>query len=255
MFFFEFGNLFCEFPLSQFALLSAVCGPGTLTGKDLFYRYVNVIFTRKFWTLVTWTGLIRGKVKKQSFSTLLRIIKFVLMLLRRCDPNISDVQMDGFFKKAIYNSKSATRLFWGRESRSRSYRRASRQSKRHRSIAPRQQRNKQMTSAYRMRTPVLKIVKVNRLMVAFFKYCAVNSVCSQSRHTNRNCDWKIEMQDASKCDVTHHCFQLSYCLFAVYVAKRQFRYFNKVKSIFISGMHFKNAMRSFPTWQINQWKQ
>lgn len=108
--FFFLKNLFFEiaytFAFLQFSTLTPICGPSNgIFGVDVFYKYIDALFTRKFFTLVSMTGISRSGAKKESFIKFQRTFKFVLKLLNRCDPHISEVVLKGYFQKVIDNSR------------------------------------------------------------------------------------------------------------------------------------------------------
>lgn len=51
------------------------------------------------------TGVSRSGPKKEGFIKFHRTFKFVLKLLNRCDPNISEVALKAYFQKVIDNSR------------------------------------------------------------------------------------------------------------------------------------------------------
>lgn len=106
-FFFKFCRQYVEpFFFLQNSKLTPICGPSSgIYGVDVFYKFIDVLFTRKFFTLVSMTGVTRSGPKKEGFIKFHRTFKFVLKLLNRCDPNISEVSLKAYFQKVIDNSR------------------------------------------------------------------------------------------------------------------------------------------------------
>lgn len=84
--------------------LYSVCGPG-IKGDNAAYRLVDAIFTRRFFTLVSWTGKSRGLVPKENFSRFQRTFKFIFKLVQRVDPQYTQDSLKKFFRRITDNSK------------------------------------------------------------------------------------------------------------------------------------------------------
>lgn len=76
-----------------------------MAAKDVCYKYVDAMFTRKFFTLVSMTGCARGDTKKENFSRFARTFSFFFNLIRRCSQDCSETIVKHFFQNVIDNSK------------------------------------------------------------------------------------------------------------------------------------------------------
>lgn len=98
-------DLSCTICLQQ-TQLYPVCGPTSgRTGDNVSYKIVDALFTRRFFTLVSWTGQSRSQQIKENFSRFVKTLRLFHHLVNRCDPSYTKVHVKMFFRKIIDNSK------------------------------------------------------------------------------------------------------------------------------------------------------
>lgn len=94
-----------DFASNMLRHFEPVCGNSDLYGDNVAYTLVDHIFTRRLFTLVTWSGATRGTESKECFLKFERIFEFFFDLVRKTDPNYSIKSLKDFFQKIISNSK------------------------------------------------------------------------------------------------------------------------------------------------------
>ena len=86
--------------------MGSVCkAKNGLYGDNVPYTFVDHVFTRRFFTLVTWTGLSRTGESKECFQTYQRVFKFFFGLVQTVDPQYTITGLKQFFIRIISNSK------------------------------------------------------------------------------------------------------------------------------------------------------
>lgn len=76
-----------------------------MKGDNVVYKLVDSIFSRYFFTLVSWTGVTRGTKKKDNFSQFVKTFQFLFKLAKRCDPQYTEHDLKAFLRKIIDNSR------------------------------------------------------------------------------------------------------------------------------------------------------
>lgn len=77
-----------------------------MKGPNVCYILIDAIFTRRLFTLVSWTGASRtSENPKENFSRLVNIFKFIFLLVKRSDPNFTEHELKSFFQRIIDNSR------------------------------------------------------------------------------------------------------------------------------------------------------
>ncbi|XP_055849716.1 uncharacterized protein LOC129914471 [Episyrphus balteatus] len=95
-----------EYAQNMIKHFESVCGGSSeLYGDNVAYTLIDQIFTRRLFTLVTWTGVSRGTESKESFLQFERIFQFFFDLIRKSDSEYSIKALKDFFQKIISNSK------------------------------------------------------------------------------------------------------------------------------------------------------
>lgn len=85
--------------------LSFICGRGTKgNGIDHCYYLIDILFTRKFFTLCSWAGGSRDSSEKIPFKVFRNTITFFYTLIQEADKDFTLVQCETFFKNVIRNS-------------------------------------------------------------------------------------------------------------------------------------------------------
>ncbi|XP_055905741.1 uncharacterized protein LOC129941194 [Eupeodes corollae] len=95
-----------EFAQNMLKHFESICGGSSdLYGDNVAYALIDHVFTRRLFTLVTWTGLSRGTESKECFLKFERVFQFFFDLIRRVDKDYSIKSLKDFFQKIISNSK------------------------------------------------------------------------------------------------------------------------------------------------------
>lgn len=91
---------------SKFTQLQPICSEASgLRGDKVCYKFVDGLFTRRFFDLVSWTGTSRSGQIKENFSRFARTFGFFLKLVNSCDSAYTGAKTKNFFRKVIDNSK------------------------------------------------------------------------------------------------------------------------------------------------------
>lgn len=88
-------------------------------GHNTAFGLVDEIFTRQFFTKVTWSGIVKkGNEPKEAFIQFKRIREWFFQLVQSIDVNYTEADMDVFFKdKVIANSGQRAKVQHKRASR------------------------------------------------------------------------------------------------------------------------------------------
>lgn len=73
-------------------------------GKDVAYAFVDRVFTRKLFTLVTWSGQVRSETQKKRFSRFTSTIEFFHDLIHTVDNRFTMAESNKFLMEMIHNS-------------------------------------------------------------------------------------------------------------------------------------------------------
>ncbi|XP_055847893.1 uncharacterized protein LOC129913310 [Episyrphus balteatus] len=94
-----------DFQENMLRKFSSICGPKSgQRGDNVCYRVVDSLFSRKLFTLVSWSGVSRTK-KNESFSRFTNTFHFFLNLIKKSDSTYTEAELKDFFQKIINNSK------------------------------------------------------------------------------------------------------------------------------------------------------
>lgn len=85
-------------------------------GKDVAFAFVNHLFTRKLFKLVTWSGLIRNEIPKERFSQFTSTIRFFYELIYTVDNRYTMAETNKFLMEMIQNSGRRYRAWLASES-------------------------------------------------------------------------------------------------------------------------------------------
>lgn len=92
-----------------------------LNELNVCYTFVDAVFTRDLFLLLSWAGGSKGSTTKTGFKAFQRTINFFISLVRTCHPNFSMTSCESFFKtKSIANATTRAKTAQVRVSRTKS---------------------------------------------------------------------------------------------------------------------------------------
>lgn len=77
-----------------------------MTELDICYEFVDAMFTRKLFLLVSWGGGSKSSITKTSFRNFHNTIEFVTSLVRKIHPDFSETTCQYFFKKDVISNST-----------------------------------------------------------------------------------------------------------------------------------------------------
>ncbi|KAB0805303.1 hypothetical protein PPYR_02273 [Photinus pyralis] len=103
---FEINLLDVPFKTKVVNSLSGICGTsGKLKGINCCYTLVDKVFKRQLLTKYSWAGGSRDTESKLSFKTLTNVRHLFYEVVLKADHNISELEVETFFKSVIKNAK------------------------------------------------------------------------------------------------------------------------------------------------------
>lgn len=91
----------------QMEQLKLICSDSKMSEINLSYSIIDVMFTRKLFTRVSWAGGSKSGATKAAFRKYSRILGFFIDLVRVCHPNWSETSAIDFVKKKVISCATA----------------------------------------------------------------------------------------------------------------------------------------------------
>lgn len=91
----------------QMEQLKLICSDSTMSEINLSYSIIDVMFTRKLFTRVSWAGGSKSGETKAPFRKYVRILRFFIDLVSVCHPNWTETSAIDFFKKKVISCATA----------------------------------------------------------------------------------------------------------------------------------------------------
>lgn len=91
----------------QFENLKLACSDSKMSEINLAYSIVDILFTRRLFERVSWTGYSKTEDTKAAFQGYKRVLAFFIALIRVIHPNYPEVCVFDFFKKKIISCAKA----------------------------------------------------------------------------------------------------------------------------------------------------